>query len=144
MSVTLYCPKAPKALVADPDTAGELIEISTLPELNMSNASFAALASLLGIDPGDGAGCLEQSDIDALIPACIRLLNSPQARAGAVRGASQLQGVHTRSEGNVTVINRTARVIDCGMSDERLARNLAALLTLLRAARSAGHSVEWG
>ena len=144
MSVTLCCPDAPKTVKEDPDVAGALVEVSTLPELNFSNASFAALAGLLGLDPGDGAGCLDEAGIDALVPVCLRLLNSPQARAGAVREPSQSQGVQTRTEGNVTAIYRTARVIDCGMTDQRLARNLAAFLALLREARSTGYRVQWG
>lgn len=148
MSVTFFAPDAPCKQVDVDYGDGELVveEVSTLPEVSLSQSTAATLLRALGLPSdesemyGDAAG----PELDALIKTTMKLVNSndlagqsqaPSTRLGAIR-------VGTTREG-LPCIERGATLVDFGCSHERLTRRAAELLRLFTAARAAGYSVRW-
>lgn len=146
MSITFWAPDAPTTKVKPfPEDEPDYEEVvSTLPELNVSQANAAGFLVLLGLVPDD-CGTIEVSDMGPLIERLTVLANRPEERVALVREAPPpMQSVGWTQEGNVATLQRGLTLIEGGVSDERVRRYASTLLALLTQARQANYCVSWG
>lgn len=162
MSVTFWCPEAPRKQVpcefcadwlargwivegerCDPFCTGTT-EASEAPEVNMGNGNAAAILSLLGFVPECGG---EVADLADLRRRIMRARNAD--RSYLVVEPSETPGgdagVQIIEDGNVLRIQRMgARTISFGNTDEQTLRRLEALDRLAAWAQINHLQVTWG
>lgn len=114
------------------DDGVEEQRVPLAPEADMANVSAAAILRLLGVESAP-CGDWPLARIPTLRRAIVRALSTSAAITAEVVPASAHGGPGTGR----------ARVIDGGMDQERITRNLRALDAVLAAAQAAQTSVTW-
>lgn len=76
MSITFWCPDAPKTVQRMEDGDGDFaMEVSTLPEVQMSNSSAHHLMMLLNIEQ-DNCGTIQLDKLHELEATILRMVQS--------------------------------------------------------------------
>lgn len=147
MSITFFSPEAPTEPREVDDGDGVLVlrEVSTLPSLDMGNATAGAVLRTLGLDADSWGGSLSGADMAEPIRKAVLIVNGADV-SGYAQEPSESQGaVRVRKDENgISRIERGATLIDCGVPEQRIRRCVGDLLDLMIRARRRGFSVEWG
>lgn len=116
MSVTFWCPDAP-------DDA---------PEVNVSGGHAALQLAMLGVEcDGEPCGRFPHAELPGLIRTVVRALASDAA-------------VHLATQGGVYQGSGGAKIVDLGMSEERLKHTQDRLMELFAYAIDRGLDVHYG
>jgi hypothetical protein len=146
MSITFFCPDAPCA-TKDVDYGGEVVceKVSSLPEVNLSNATAKAVLDVLGLECSAWGGEVAGARLDEAIRAATLVVNGTEIE-GSVVEPSEGRGPMRiiEREGKVTWIGGGARWIDMGVSEERIRSRVSELLLLFTQAKRNGFAVCWG
>jgi len=152
MSITFYCPDAPKSLVPcwckeDGDECWEgcpgTRNLSEAPEVNYANVNACNLIRLVGFE-ADYCGTWTCEELPAVLRGIMRALNSERTRAPLVREAVSYGG----ERAHLSVVGGEeptggCRVIIGGNTDARTVERLEGLQNLVRYAQEHGYSVQW-
>lgn len=133
MSVTFWMPQAPVTRVQpypeDEPDYWVTEPVAPFTEVNMANGNALAMLDLMlpGLDHGDMCGQWEGDTLAQVHRNCMRALNSPERRGGAL--ADDVQ------EGNFLMFGR---------SDDYVTRRLKQMLELVTTAQLHGFYVSFG
>ena len=146
MTITFFSPEAPSSTKEVDYGDGVVCErVSTLPEVNVGNETARALVELLGQEFTPWGGELAGADLDAAIKTATMVVNGMDVGCAVVESSDSRGKMRVvEAEGGVTTIGRGARVIDMGVSEERIRHRMAALLVLFTQAKRGGFTVCWG
>jgi hypothetical protein len=142
MSVTFWCPDAPRTEVVHKDVHDTWTEsVSAMPEINMSNGNAASICALLGYED---CGTLVAAQMPAHRQHIIRLL-AGTAPASAVRETVEDRTMRvTHNADGVAAISMGPRMVHCGIDEDYVRMRLTQLLDLFAQAQAAGFDVSWG
>lgn len=147
MGMKFFSPDAPSTETEVDYGDGELVVelVSTLPVVDLANATACAILRLLGLRADPNGGSVRESSLDQLIERATRLLNGLPVTHEVIE-PSVSEGIMKaqRNADGITMIGRTATLIDIGVPEDRILRRLSELLHLFTAARQRGYSVAWG
>jgi len=143
MSVTFWCPDAPTTRVPCPYCEAEgkrcdpycrgYDEVSSAPEVNLANVHAALQLAMLGLGGHDGAlgGRLRCTALPGLIRGAMRTLATGQTAAAA-------------TPASVSAGPQGCRVVNPGLSEERLSSAQQRLMQLFAYAVDNGFDVHYG
>lgn len=145
MSITFWAPDAPTQQVRPyPDEPNYEETVSTLPELNISNANARVFLRLLGL-PEDDCGGIRRDDLPAFAMKAIELLNREGLLLASERPRSDSRSLSPHNQsGNVIELRQGPRCIDFGLSVSQLERYATTFAELVTQAYRGGYDVCWG
>ena len=142
MSTTFWCPDAPTTRVPCRYCEAEgkrcdvycrgYDEVSEAPEVNLSSGHAVLQLAVLGVEhEGEPCGRFPHAELPSLIRGAMHTLATGRTAAAA-------------TPASVSTGPRGCRVVDLGMSEERLKHTQDRLMELFAYAADHGHDVHYG